>query len=658
MKSIFTFLFFLLITSFMMGQVVINELDCDTPGIDDKEFVELLSDTPNFPLDGYVLVFFNGSNSGANKSYFAIDLDGHETDINGLLLIGSNTVSPVPQLLIAPNTIQNGADAVALYQADDLDFEEPTVAYVDETLIDVLLYQTNDSDGLGLQSIFSAFDPNIQIINEGPGNNTNSIQRFVDGTGNVTYTATTPTPRQLNDGSGIVLNGVFIDVPENQYNEGDVFDITLTTEQPTTSDLVLNLSLNNGTFNASDYSGNLTLTIPSGQSSVTTTITLVNDNDDEGDEVMKISMSGLPPEYLALNNHLKIRVVDDDFQVAPFGTPINPTYGIVQSTQPDGYYDSMDGLSGDALKQAMQNIIAEEGVVRAQTYTDIIDILKEADQNPANSNQVWLVYLEKGRAKLDFQTTSNNIGTWNREHTFPRSRGGYNSIDADNIADGRDVYWNTNADSLRHGNSEAHMLRAVDGPENSSRNNLFYGQYNGPAGTLGKFKGDVARSVFFMAVRYNGLSIVNGYPEETVGEFGDLQTLLDWTRNDPPDDFEMNRNNVVYTWQYNRNPFIDHPELIEYLWGNMVGQVWNQNLSVADANALHLKIYPNPTANRIYIAGIKELTTIEIYSAEGRLVSKRQANTDVNFNLDVSSGIYVMKLSSNGKSVIKKMIVE
>lgn len=642
----------------MMGQVVINELDCDTPGIDDKEFVELLSDTPNFPLDGYVLVFFNGSNSGADKSYFAIDLDGHETDINGLLLIGSNTVSPVPQLLIAPNTIQNGADAVALYQADDLDFEEPTVAYVDETLIDVLLYQTNDSDGLGLQSIFSAFDPNIQIINEGPGNNTNSIQRFVDGDGNVTYTATTPTPRQLNDGSGIVLNGVFIDVPETQYNEGDVFDITLTTEQPTTSDLVLNLSLNNGTFNASDYSGNLTVTIPSGQSSVTTTITLINDDDDEGDEVMKISMSGLPPEYLALNNHLKIRVVDDDFQVAPFGTPIDPTYGIVQSTQPDGYYDSMDGLSGDALKQAMQDIIAEEGVVRAQTYTDIIDILKEADQNPANSNQVWLVYLEKGRAKLDFQTTSNNTGTWNREHTFPRSRGGYNSIDADNIADGRDVYWNTNADSLRHGNSEAHMLRAVDGPENSSRNNLFYGQYNGPTGTLGKFKGDVARSVFFMAVRYNGLSIVNGYPEETVGEFGDLQTLLDWTRNDPPDDFEMNRNNVVYTWQYNRNPFIDHPELIEYLWGNMVGQVWNQNLSVADANALHLKIYPNPTANRIYIAGIKELTTIEIYSTEGRLVSKRQATTDVNFNLDLSSGIYVMKLSSSGKSVIKKIIVE
>ena len=70
-----------------------------------------------------------------------------------------------------------------------------------------------------------------------------------------------------------------------------------------------------------------------------------------------------------------------------------------------------------------------------------------------------------------------------------------------------------NADSLRHGNSDAHGLRASDGPENSIRNNQFYGEYTGPVGTLGGFKGDVARSVFYLAVRYNGLEIVNGYPD-------------------------------------------------------------------------------------------------------------------------------------------------
>ena len=485
MKFIFTLFSILFIGLSSFAQIVINELDCDTPGVDDKEFIELLSETPNFSLDGYVLVFFNGSNSGANMSYYTIDLDDYVTDINGLLLIGSNFVSPVPQLLIPVSVIQNGADAVAIYQADDLDFEEPTVAYVDETLIDVLLYETSDSDGQGLLTIFSEFDPNIEIINEGSGNNTNSIQRIVDEFGVVTYTSTIPTPRQLNDGSGIVLNGILMSIPQTQYNEGDSFELTFTTEQTVTEDLVLNLSLNNGTFDESDYTGNILLTIPNGQNSISTTITLVDDDLDEGDEVMKISITGIPPTYLAINNNLQIRIVDNDFTVAPYGTPINPTYDVVNSTQPEGYYDSLDGLADAALRQAIQDIVAEEGVVRAQTYNDVIEILKEADENPANSNQVWLVYLEQGRAKLDFQTTSNSIGKWNREHTFPRSRGGFNSIEADDEINGIDVFWNTNADSLRHGNSDAHALRAVDGPENSSRGNQFYGQYNGPTGTLG-----------------------------------------------------------------------------------------------------------------------------------------------------------------------------
>ena len=255
------------------------------------------------------------------------------------------------------------------------------------------------------------------------------------------------------------------------------------------------------------------------------------------------------------------RQVDNDFTVAPFGTPLNPTFGTVSSTAPAGYYDTMDGLADAALQNAMQAIIADVNTVRAQTYADVYDILREADENPANSNQVWLVYTEQGRAKLDQQSGSTSTGKWNREHTFPQSLAGYGSIEEDDIADGRDIFWITRPDSLRHGYSDAHALRASDGPENSSRGNQHYGQYVGPTGTAGSFRGDVARSVLFLAVRYNGLSIENGFPA-VLGQLGDLNTLLDWHRNDPPDDFEMNRNNVVYTWQFNRNPFIDHPCLL------------------------------------------------------------------------------------------------
>lgn len=659
MKSQFLFGLALLMSLFSYSQIVINELDCDTPGVDDKEFVELLSVTPNFPLDGYVVVFFNGSTSttsGEGKSYLALDLDGYTTDVNGLLLIGSNSVSPIPQYLIPVGVIQNGVDAVAIYQANEFDFPEFTVAYVDETLIDVLLYRTTQNDGTGLVPIFSAFDSSIQIITEGGSGNTNSIQRNNDRS----YAIGVPSPRQLNDGSGIVLNGLLISVAQNQVNEGDSFDITFTTEQNVTSDLNFEFTLNNGTFNTSDFTGTTSLTILTGQNSTVTTITLRDDTIDEGDEVLKISLSTLPVEYLKLNDKIEIRVVDDDFVVSAWGTPLKPSYGLVLSTQPANYYESLGGLSSANLEQALQNIIAEEGMVRAQTYADIIDILEAADQNPANSNQVWQVYVEEGRAKLDYQTTSNNIGTWNREHTFPRSRGGFNSINLDDIRDGKEVFWNTNADSLRHANSDAHALRASYGPENSIRNNQFYGpgQYVGPSGTLGSFKGDVARSVFYLQIRYNGLEIVNGYPDGLIGQFGDLATLLDWHRNDPPDDYEMNRNNVVYTWQNNRNPFIDEPDLVEYLWGTHVGDIWSQSLSLSDNYETQIKIFPNPTYDGFYLKGIQNETVLDLFSIDGRKIRSFKIDQDTYVDYNLSAGMYLLKMSSDNQLSLKRIIIK
>lgn len=655
MKKITILTFLVFTIQFMSAQLVINELDCDSPGIDDKEFIEIKSDIPEFALDGYVVVLFNGSAAGGNTSYFTIDLDGYTTDVNGLLLIGSNTVSPFPQYLISANVIQNGEDAIAIYQASDYDFPNGTLATIDN-LVDVLIYGTSDPIDTDMIDIFNDH-PNfttIQQIDEGPGNNTNSIQRNNDGT----YFVGTPTPRQLNDGSGIVLNGISISVAQTQYTEGESFDIIFTSEQNVSSDLNFDITLNNQTFDTSDFTGNTSLTIPTGQNTTSTTITLIDDPHDEGDEVIKISFVSLPSGFLKLNNNIKIRAVDNDFTVAAWGTPINPTYGLVTSTQPNNYYDSLDGLSSGNLRQALQDIIADPNSVRAQTYADVIDILKEADQNPEHSNQVWLVYLELGRAKLDYQTTSNNFGTWNREHTFPRSRGGFDSIDADDIADGKDIFWTTKADSLRHANSDAHAIRAADGPENSLRGNQFYGEYNGPIGTLGGFKGDVARSVFYLAVRFNGLEIVNGFPDGMVGQFGDLTTLLDWHRNDPPDDYEMNRNNVVYTWQFNRNPFIDQPELIEYIWGNKMGETWNQPLSTFDIDFLNLKLYPNPTKGRVYFKGLQNEAEIELFTVEGRRLSSMMLINDKYLDLNLSTGLYLMKISTEGQSIVKKLVVE
>ena len=309
MKINYVLFVFLLFQNLVVGQVVINELDCDTPSIDTLEFIELKSDTPNFALDGYVVVLFNGSSSGMDSSYFTIDLDGYVTDVNGLLLIGSSNVSPFPQFLISENVIQNGADAVAIYQASWTDFPEMTLATT-TNLIDALVYDTSDSDDAVLLGLLGETDQ----INEGSANNTNSIQRKNDGT----YEVKAPTPRQLNDGSGIVLNGVSISIEQTQYDEGDIFDITLTTEQNVTEALNLNITLDNETFDGSDFTGLTSLTIPIGQNTTSTTITLVDDSDDEGDEVLSVNLPTLPAGYLELNDNFKIRVVDNDFTMAAF----------------------------------------------------------------------------------------------------------------------------------------------------------------------------------------------------------------------------------------------------------------------------------------------------------------------------------------------------
>ncbi len=653
MKDILVWMVYMMMSTAATGQLVINELDCDTPGIDNMEFLELLSETPHFPLDGYVVVFFNGSENGGNSSYFTVDLDGYVTDINGLLLIGSNSVNPVPQFLIPENTIQNGADAVAIYQGSDFNFPDETLATIDN-LIDVLIYDTSDGDDEDLINIFSAHPDftSIQQINEGPSNNTNSIQRNNDGT----YTSTVPTPRRLNDGSGIILNGIQMAIAQSQYGEGEEFDILFTTEENVLEDVNFDISLNDSFFNNADYSGTTSLTIVAGQNSVSTTIMLIDDAMDEGDEVAVIRFVNLSQEFLALNNNVQIRVIDNDFVVAPYGVPTNPTFDIVAGTQPAGYYSNLEGKADEELRQAMQDIIADPSVVRAQTYTDIIDILKQADQNPANSNQVWLVYSEVGRAKLDFQTTADNEGKWNREHTFPRSRAGYSSIEEDEIGDGIDNFWVTSADSLRHGNSDAHALRAADGKENGIRNNQHYGEYIGPPGTLGSFRGDVARSVLYMEIRYNGLEIVNGFPDIN-GQLGDLATILEWHRNDPPDDFEMNRNNVIYNWQRNRNPFIDHPDLVEYIWGDQVGEVWSEPVATHEVDLPNVHVYPNPTSERIYIKGLKNRANVDLYSAQGQKFNAFLVNGDSELVLNLPDGIYILTIHSDGKFKTQKLIV-
>ena len=634
------------------AQIVINELDSDSPSIDDKEFIELKSATPNFSLNGYVLVFFNGTGSQANLSYYVSDLDGLMTDANGIVVIGGQLVSPVPQKIISDNIFQNGPDGVGLYLGDASNFPNLTPATT-ANLVSALVYGTNDPDATSLISALGVTAQWNESAGTG-GSSANSVQRKSDGT----YESKTPTPGANNDGSGFVFNGITISVPAMQVAEGSSINITFTTQTPVTTNLQFTFSLNSGSLNNSDFTGSTTAFIPMGSSSYTTTITFIDDNLDEGDEVAIVKFGTLPSQYNRVNDQIQLRVIDNDFSVAAWGTPLNPTYGNVVATTPVGYYDSLEGKSGAVLKQAIQDIIANPNVVRAHTYGDIEIILKKSDQNPLNSNEVWLMYVEQPRSKLDLQETGVNTGKWNREHIYPQSRGGYtNGTSSD--ADGINVWLPTNANDIMAGHADAHHIRAEDGPENSSRNNKDYGEYMGPAGTSGSWRGDVARSLFYMACRYNGLSIVNGNPANTtVGQLGDLALLLQWNQTDPSDDFEMNRNNFIYTWQVNRNPFIDFPLLVNYVFGANYGETWFASLSNNDFTTSKVVLYPNPTTNYFTVSGITSDAKIEIYSVLGQKVYEEIFTGETTLHFNLTSGIYMTKIISADTTITKKIIIK
>ncbi|MEQ1761980.1 MAG: FG-GAP-like repeat-containing protein [Pyrinomonadaceae bacterium] len=152
--------------------VAINELDADQVGADAGEFVELKTQ-PGASLNGYVLVFYNGSN---DLSYAAFDLDGLTADANGFVVLG-NTAVPGVDVIFAGDGLQNGQDAVALYVGDATSFPNNTPVTT-TNIVDAVVYDTSDADDPGLLALLNAGPAQVQIDENGAGTGTtNSVRR-------------------------------------------------------------------------------------------------------------------------------------------------------------------------------------------------------------------------------------------------------------------------------------------------------------------------------------------------------------------------------------------------------------------------------------------------------------------------------------------------
>jgi len=242
----------------------------------------------------------------------------------------------------------------------------------------------------------------------------------------------------------------------------------------------------------------------------------------------------------------------------PTGTG-NPTPAPTGSTS--AYYAAAAGKSGESLKTALNKIISTG--VTTLSYDAVWNALKATDQDPANSSNVILLYSGTSRSKT---LNGGDVGDWNREHVWAKSHGDFGTANGPG--------------------TDLHHLRPEDVQVNALRDNKDFDNGGTAVSSApgnktdadsweprAAVKGDVARMIFYMAVRYEGgsfpdLEVDDATGSGTAPRLGRLSALRQWNLQDPPDAFEKRRNELIYSsYQRNRNPFIDHPEWVTAIFG-------------------------------------------------------------------------------------------
>jgi hypothetical protein len=174
---------------FLRPPIRITEIDPFTQSGDTLEFIELYDGgLGNFSLDDYVLVLFDGAD---DASYFALDLDGHSTDADGYFLIGSASV-PGVDLVIPGGTLQNGADAVALFEGAEADFPDDSPVTATQ-LVDAVVYDRGQDDDPGLAALLRPGQAQANEASNGINPGGHSLQWF-----NGNWLALAPTPGAAN----------------------------------------------------------------------------------------------------------------------------------------------------------------------------------------------------------------------------------------------------------------------------------------------------------------------------------------------------------------------------------------------------------------------------------------------------------------------------
>ena len=334
-------------------------------------------------------------------------------------------------------------------------------------------------------------------------------------------------------------------------------------------------------------------------------------------------------------------------------------FTLMLSAQPANYYNSANGLSGNQLKVALHNIIKGHTSI---SYSQIWNAYWSTDNK--GNGIVWDMYSDRpnGNPPYTYHLGQHQCGTYNsegdcynREHSWPSS-------------------WFNDQSTPR---TDLHHIFPTDGYVNNKRSNYAFGEVrsaswtsqngsklgtcktSGFSGTvfepIDAYKGDFARAIMYMSVRY--YSEDSGWGSSDMTNKSEikpwaLQMLLRWNELDPVSQKEIDRNNAIYSsYQHNRNPFVDHPEYARMIWD----PTWN----TLEENKETISLFPNPVevGQTLHLSGaLNSIDDLSIYDLSGRRVFRSSVDTGSGFAVTlpdtITQGCYIVKLTRNG-SVVK-----
>lgn len=372
---------------------------------------------------------------------------------------------------------------------------------------------------------------------------------------------------------------------------------------------------------------------------------------------------------------------------------------------PVGYYNTATG-SGFTLKTQLKTIITSGHIDRGYGSGNTLPLdglwlaYETTDRDNAigyeNDNTIVDMYSENpaGNDPYTFDFRTEQCGTngsegacYNREHLVPQAY--FDNYQVNPMKN--DPHHVVPSDSKVNGWRDNWPFGKVDGaitsPCNSGAsntpcntlngskkgNNLNSGYSAGFTGTvfepIDEFKGDIARCLLYFATRYEDLmdnfygaatvaskAMFNGSTDQVFSPTF-LNILLTWHNQDPVSIKETKRNDAIYTFQGNRNPYIDHPEYVCLIWNTACAALSTNSFElIADIN-----IYPNPSNDqKINIETENELDEIQLVNINGQImqqISNPVKNQNKYTLENLPHGFYFLKLSSDNKSIVKKIVI-